>query len=142
MAETSKRVTINIDSKDFELYQKLIKSTDYFKNNLHLFTCAVLVGKFIVEKPMSIKKNKSYIRVNDNANDENLVILKCLAIAAADDVNILTDEDRLYSYCEKYARTGIKQIYEWYVDTAYDFDVSLAKALLKAWKNIDLENIK
>ena len=60
MAET-KRTTIDIDKSDFELYQKLMK-TSYFKNNLHLFTCAVLIGKFIVKKPEGIKKRKDYIR--------------------------------------------------------------------------------
>ena len=132
MAET-KRTTIDIDKSDFELYQKLMK-TPYFKNNLHLFTCAVLVGKFIVEKPMGIKKRKDYIRVNDNRNNQNLTILKSLAISYNDGVNILTDENSLYAYCEKYARSGIQKIYEWYDDPSHDFGTVVSKELLKAFK--------
>ena len=140
MAET-KRTTIDIDKSDFELYQKLMK-TSYFKNNLHLFTCAVLVGKFIIKKPIGIKKRKDYIRVNDNRNNQNLVILKSLAISYNDSVNILTDENSLYAYCEKYARSGIKQIVEWYDDPSYDFGTTISKKMLEAFKEIDLEALK
>ena len=140
MAET-KRTTIDIDKSDFELYQKLMK-TSYFQNNLHLFTCAVLIGKFIVKKPTAIKKRKDYIRVNDNRNNQNLVILKSLAISYNDSVNILTDENSLYAYCEKYARPGIKQIFEWYDDPNHDFGTTISKEMLKVFKNIDLDKLE
>ena len=137
----SKRTLIYIENEDFELYQKLIKNTDkYFKNNLHLFTCATLIGKFEVWKSSKLKKKKDYIRINDNSSDQNLTILKSIAISNNENVNILTDEDKLYSYCEGYANTGIKKIYEWYEDSAHDFGTTLSKVLLKAFKNIpDLE---
>ena len=140
MAET-KRTTIDIDKSDFELYQKLMK-TSYFKNNIHLFTCAVLIGKFIVKNPIGIKKRRDYIRVNDNRNNQNLVILKSLAISYNDSVNILTDENSLYAYCEKYARAGIKQIVEWYDDPSHDFGTTISKQMLEAFKEIDLEALK
>ena len=139
----SKRTLIYIDNDDFKLYQDLIKNTDkYFKNNLHLFTCAVLVGKFVVNKPGSFKKKKDYIRVNDNANDQNLIILKSLAISYNDGVSILSDEDKLYSYCERYAITGIKQIWEWYDDNSYDFGTTLSKVLLKTFNELDFDTLK
>ena len=139
----SKRTLIYIDNQDFESYQKLMKSTDkYFKNNLHLFTCAVLVGKFVVKEPSSFKKKKDYIRVNDNSHDQNLIILKSLAISYNDGVNILTDEDKLYSYCERYAISGIRKIREWYDDPNYDFGTTLTKVLLKAFKEINLDALE
>lgn len=139
--EKTKRTTINIDKSDFGLYQDLMKSS-YFKNNLHLFTCATLIGKYVVGKPQNIKNKKDYIRVNDNLNSQNLVILKSLAISYKDDVNVLTDENALYSYCERYARTGVQEIYKWYKDdSSHNFGLTLSKELRKAFKSIDLEQL-
>lgn len=135
--DNKKRTTINIDKEDFFMYQELIAS-DYFKNNLHLFTCAVFIGKYIVKKPTAIKSSRGYIRPNDNRNDDNLTILKSFAISENNDVNILNNEEDLYSFCEKYARTGIQELYCWYTDNSYDFDVILAEKLLEAWGQIDL----
>lgn len=137
MVENKKRVTINVDAKDFHLYQELSK-LKYFDNNLHVFTCAVLIGKFILGKWGKIEKSKDYIRINDNKFSDNLTILKCLAISNEKDINILSNEDELYSYCEKYACTGIKELYNWYKSSEIPFDVKIAECLLDVWNKLDL----
>lgn len=140
MVET-KRTLIFIDEKTFPIYKKLMKSK-YFKNNLHLFTCAVLVGKFIIKHSKSIDKKKDYIKVNDNRNDDNLTILKCLAISDEGKVNILNNEDELFEYCEKYANLGIHEIYNWYKDPECKFNQKLAEVLLGFWEYIDVNSLK
>ena len=140
----SKKTFLYVDAiEDFDIFQKLTKNTDYFKNNLHLFTCAVLVGKFVLNETSKIEnKRKDVVRIIDNRNDENLAILKCLAISEYKDVNILTDEKKMFEYCEKYARTGLHQIYEWHHDPSYDLGTVLSRELIGAMRNINLDDLK
>lgn len=140
MAKT-KRTLIYIDEETFPIYTKLMNSK-YFKNNLHLFTCATLVGKFIIKDAKSIDKKKDYIRVNDNKNDDNLSILKCLAISNDGNVNILNDEQELFEYCEKYANRGIHEINKWYSDTECKFNQKLAEISLHFWESVDVDYLK
>lgn len=144
--ENKNRAFIYIDDNDFETYQKLIK-THYFKGmkNIDLFLCATLIGINVVGKPSSlnnVNKKKDYIRIIDNRNKESLVILKALAISKFNDVNVLSDEDKLFSFCEDYANSGIKKLNEWYSSNEESFDNILTKELLAAWKTIDFKEIE
>lgn len=142
--DNKNRTFIFIDERDFETYQNLLK-THYFKGlkNIDLFLCAVLVGINIVGKPSALdnSKKKDYIRVNDNKTKESMVILKSVAISKFNDVNVLSDEDKLFSLCEDYANVGIKQLNEWYGDKNQSFDNILTKELLKFWGTLDLDAI-
>lgn len=140
MSKTKERVTINIDEEDYPEYKEILKSK-LFKNNLHLFTCAVLIGKHVVGVPQKIEKSKQFIRPKDNSRDDNITILKCLAISEFKEVTSLTDEDKIYSYCEGYARTGIGTLYDWYVSPEYDFETKLGQTLLKIFNNTNLEEM-
>ena len=139
----TKKTIVYVDENDFRFYQKLVKKHHLFKNNIHLFTCAVLIGKFLLKKPKNIPKGhkKDLFRVIDNLDDENMAILKCIAISSMDDVDIIADENKLFSYCERYANSGIKQIEEWY-EGAYDFDTEFSKVLLNAWNDIDFDKLE
>lgn len=143
--DEKKRNFIYIDDKDFEFYQKLNK-THYFKGmkNIDLFLCATLIGINVVGKSSSLPKSRrrEFIRVNDNKNKESMIILKSLAISKFDDVNVLSDEDKLFSFCEVYANSGIKQLNAWYNDDEESFDNILTKELLKFWNDLDFKKIK
>ena len=142
--EDKGRTFIFIDERDFEIYQDLMK-THYFKGmkNIDLFLCATLIGINVVKRPSALdnSKKKDYIRVNDNLNKQSMIILKSLAIAKFDDVNVLSKEDKLLSFCEDYANSGIKRLYAWYTDNEESFENILTKELLKAWETIDFEKI-
>lgn len=144
-SDTKNRAIVYVDERDFETYQKLIK-THYFKGmkNIDLFLCATLIGINVVGKPSALdnSKKKDYFRVIDNRNKESMVILKALAISKFNDVNVLSDEDKLFSFCESYANSGIKQLSAWYEDNEESFDNILIKELLKAWETLDLNKIK
>lgn len=133
-----KRSIVYIDDDDFKFCQKLIKNKKYFKNNIHLFTLAALVGKYVIKESKEIPKGqkRDFFRVGDNITDDNMVILKCLAISSTNDVTILNNEDDIFSYCEKYANAGIKEIKHW---EKSDFGAELSEALIKCWKKIDLD---
>lgn len=133
-----RRSIVHIDKDDFKFCQKLIKNNGYFKNNIHLFTLATLVGKYVVNESKKIPKGKSkdFFRVQDNINDDNMIVLKCFAISSSKDVSILNNEDDLFSYCEKYANSGIKEIKNW---EKLDFNTELSEVLMKFWNEIDFD---
>ena len=143
--ENKNRTFIFIDGNDFETHQKLIK-THYFKGmkNIDIFLCATLVGLNVVGKPSALSNSnkKDYIRVNDNKNKESMIILKSLAISKFNDVNVLSDEEKLFSFCEGYANSGIKRLYEWYESNEETFENILTKELLNSWNTLDFEKIK
>ena len=145
MAKKKKRTFIFIDDGDFNKYKKLSQS-HYFKGkkNIDLFAIATLVGIYAVKEslPLDNSNKKDYIRVNDNKNKESMIILKSLAISEFNDANILADDDKLFSFCEDYANSGIKELYLWYSDNNFDFDKKIAKLLLKSWNTINLDEIK
>ncbi len=132
-----RRSIVYIDEDDFKFCQKLIKKYD-FKNNIQLFTLATLVGKYVIKESKQIPKGnkKDFFRVADNKDDDNMVILKCLAISSLNDVAILNNEDDIFSYCEKYANAGIKEIKTW---EKLDFNIELSDALMKFWKKINFD---
>lgn len=139
------RTFVFIDKRDFETYQELIK-THYFKGkkNIDIFLCATLIGLNVVGKPSPLdnSKKKDYFRVNDNKNKESMIILKSLAISKFNDVNVLSDEDKLFSFCEDYANAGIKRLNSWYKSTEDTLENIITKELLKAWKTLDFDKIK
>ena len=141
MAENNKRNWIGIEKDDFEIYQQFTKETKYFNQNIELFTCATLIGIYIVGQPLPIKNRRDLIRLDMRTTNKNFTIVKCLAIAKENDVNILNNENKLYSYCENYANAGIKELYRWYTDKDYDFETKVSKVLLDFWRQVDLNSI-
>lgn len=144
--EDKNRTIVYVDADDFDdIYKKLIKS-HYFKGlkNIDLFLCATLVGMNVVGKPLPLDNSnkKDYFRVVDNKNKESMIILKSLAISKFNDVNVLSDEDKLFSFCEDYANAGIKQLGAWYNSNEESFENILTKELLKSWQTLDLDKIK
>lgn len=138
MYEPSKRTDIYINGPELKAYYQPLMKTDYFKKNIDLFTCAVLVGKFIVKDFKKLDDRKQYIKVNDNLKNNNLIILKCLAISEVEDISILTAEEELYTICEEYATVGIETLHKWYSKNKYNFNDFLAEKLLEIYEEIDL----
>lgn len=146
--EDKKRNFIYIDEEDFEFYQELKKS-NYFKDksfkNIDLILFATLVGLKIVGTPSpleNVNKKKDYIRVNDNKNKDSMVILRSLAISKFEDVNVLSNNDKIFTFCEDYANSGIKRIQSWYNNNEETFDNILTKELLKCWDELDFDSIQ
>lgn len=134
----SKRITINIDMEDWPLYEDLKGSKWNFDKNIHLFTIATLIGKSNSIRK-KINKQKSYFRVSDNNNHDDMVILKALAISEVNDVKIMESEDDMFTICEEYARSGIKILHDLYVNPSKNLDVFISELLLKESKNLNLD---
>lgn len=129
-SESNNKITINIDKNDFVLYEKLKKDLGFSKN-IDLFTMAALIGKFVVKTREEIKSPKSYWRLNDNLNSDNMSILKCLAISEDDDLNLLSSDKDLFIICEEYANAGIKELYKYHSNAGINFNVRIGELLLE-----------
>lgn len=128
--ETVKDI-IHVDESEFEkMYRMFTQETDYFKNNQHLFTLAVLIGKFIVKERQKLNKKHDFIRHDYIKNTDEEVILTALAINEVNDVDVIIDKNEVYTICEEYARSGIQKLYEWYMDSSIDFDIELTNIIL------------
>lgn len=133
----SSKITLNIDKSEEDLYWQLMDSK-LFKKTLDLYIMAVFVGKYVLNSSMEIDHSKSYIRINDNRNKDNMTLLLCFGIEDAGDISIIKDEKEIFERAEKYARTGIKQLHEWYFSKNDNFDVKLATVLLDKWKDLEI----
>ena len=142
--DNKNRTIVYVDEDDFETYQNFLK-THYFKGmkNIDVFLCATLVGLTVVgtPSPLDNSKKKDFFRVIDNKNKESMIILKSLAISQFNDVNVLSDEDKLFSFCEGYANAGIKRLNNWFNHNEETFENILTKELLKSWKKLNFDKI-
>ncbi|WP_042708475.1 hypothetical protein [Methanobrevibacter wolinii] len=131
MVTIKQRLTININKKYYSLYQDIIDNTEWGnRNNLKLFTITVLIGKYIVNKSMPITNNSHpYLRVRDNDQKEDMTILKCFAILESGDINILKDEDKMFTICENYTTAGIIELTKWYKSNEEDIILKLSDIL-------------
>lgn len=136
MSSEHNKIVVNISEEDFELYTYL-KDKLKIKSNIELFTMAALFGKFIVKSREKLTKSKSYFRINDNLDKNEMVILKCLGISEDNDFNIINSKIDIFTICEEYANTGIKELYNQYENSGIDFNVSLARELMDEIKNIE-----
>ena len=140
MVEIKTRTTINVYDEYFPVYQEIIKYPEWgLRDNLKLFTITVLIGKYIVGEKISLEDHvNTYLRVRDNDKKDDMTLLKCFAILESGDVNILKDEDAMFTICENYTTAGIKQLKEWYDSNEQDIILTLSDLLIEKF-NENLE---
>ena len=140
MVEIKTRTTINVYDEYFPVYQEIMKYPEWgLRDNLKLFTITVLIGKYIVEEKISLEDHvNTYLRVRDNDKKDDMTLLKCFAILESGDVNILKDEDAMFTICENYTTAGIKQLKKWYESNDQDIMLTLSDLLTEKF-NENLE---
>ena len=66
-----------------------------------------------------------------------MTLLKCFAIMESGDINIIKDEDAMFSICEEYTTSGIIKLTEWYNSNEQDIIETLSEELtLKFNENV------
>lgn len=140
MVEIKTRTTINVYDEYFPVYQEIMKYPEWgLRDNLKLFTITVLIGKYIVDEKISLEDHvNTYLRVRDNDKKDDMTLLKCFAILESGDVNILKDEDAMFTICENYTTAGIKQLKKWYESNDQDIMLTLSDLLTEKF-NENLE---
>ena len=131
MVEIKTRTTINVHEKYFPIYQEILENPEWGqRDNLKLFTITVLIGKYIVGEQISLKNNSNtYLRVRDNDKKDDMTLLKCFAVLESGDINILKDEDAMFTLCENYTTAGIIKLKEWYDSNDQDIILTLSENL-------------
>lgn len=129
-------LALNIDkSQHQESNETNIYSYQYLREKLNiaesldLFTICVLIGKFVVKKRMPLNKKHSYVKHATVLKSSNFDILKALAIAEEDDVDILADTRAMYKIFEEYANSGFEEIKNWYFDNHIDFKLKISEII-------------
>lgn len=135
----SKKDHIYIDKDDVDKY-KLIEKKLPFKNHLHTFTIATLLGYYYggsskkVEKPYN-----GFIHLSVFRKSPYLDFLKSFAIVHENDPLVLVDEKRVFGICEGYARVGIDLLIEFADSKEDDLDTIIAKLLLEKFNELNMD---
>ncbi|WP_298518096.1 hypothetical protein [uncultured Methanobrevibacter sp.] len=135
----SKRDHVLIDESDVDKY-KLIEKKLPFKNHLHTFTVATLIGYYCVGSSKSIEKSyNGFVHLSVFRNSPCLDFLKTFAIVHENDPLVLVDEKRLFDLCEGYARTGIDQLIQWADSKDEDLENIIAKVIIEKFNELNVD---
>lgn len=135
MADTPSRTSgrVNIESNVHEFYEQLTKGTNPhsapFRTMKDLFMMAACAGFQIGQRrPLTGKKHQPF-HYTVFSEQIDIPILKAIAIAATDDIEILGDFDNIVAIAEEYANAGILEIRAHVVDQAGDPLWNLVEAI-------------
>lgn len=135
----SKRDHVLIDESDSDKY-KYIEKMLPFKNHLHTFTVATLLGYYYGGSPKKIEKPyNGFIHLSVFRQSPCLNFLKTFAIVHENDPLVLVDEKRLFDICEGYARTGIDLLIEMADSKEEDIENIIAKLLIEKFNELDVD---
>jgi dnd system-associated protein 4 len=103
---------LNIRKSDKEDYKRLMEKDSPFagKDDKDLFLMAMIMG-FCEGSRIPLDKKESYVRI-EYLTDREKSIIKSIAVADEEDLNILANKRRVYSIAEEYAAGGIKLLKE------------------------------
>lgn len=107
---------IYIDISYHQLYDDLRKVREDekqppFKEMKHIFMLAALIG-YIEEKWVALEKNQKNIFLRTSLKEEDIFLLRAIALAKTDDPEVLANERELQNIAEGYANGGIPVIKE------------------------------
>ena len=112
---STQRDRIYINESHHEIYKDLTAekedSPQPFKTMKDLFLCATLVGYQRGER-MPLEKGIGIFAWAQFSAQEDVPVLRALAIAETGDVNVLANQDELLTIAEEYANGGIVEIQE------------------------------
>ncbi len=135
----SKRDHVLIDESDVDKY-KLIEKKLPFKNHLHTFTVATLVGYYCAGSSKKIEKSyNGFVHLSVFRNSVWLDFLKTFAIVHENDPLLLVDEKRLFDVCEGYARTGINLMIEWADSKDEKLENIIAKVMIEKFNELNVD---
>jgi hypothetical protein len=115
MSEESRDPTFRIEKKDQPIYRELTGSNDNGEAIID-----TMKAVFLISAAMGVSKNKK-IDLSSNTTGpfrwhnlnilEEIPIAKALALAATEDITILTSKEKIRDTLEPYANWGIRELY-------------------------------
>lgn len=108
--KVTRRDSIHIDSKHHDLYSKLATGDDApFKTMKDLFMLSASVG-FARGRRTPLSGQREIFRWPVFSPQEDIPVLRAIAIAETGDTDVLVDQDGLLAIAEEYANSGIDEI--------------------------------
>lgn len=126
-----------IRESDRETYNQLLDRVSPFadKDNKHVFIMALIVG-FREKRRVKLDKRFGFIRSEYLSREEESII-KAIAVAEKEDLDILLDKKKVYSIAEEYAAGGIRLLKEEVTSSYGSYIKRLESDLLDDFKKID-----
>ena len=108
MTEKKKIDRIYIDRRDLDDFNRLKQKDSPFVNsqNKDIFLAAMVVGHHEGGR-IGLKNKEGYFRV-EYLTDEERALIRAIAISTEGNLNVLLDEQKVYSIAEEYAAGGIQ----------------------------------
>ena len=105
-----RRESVHIDQEHHELYLRLTTGDEApFKTMKDLFMLAATVGHVRGQRT-SIARQREIFRWPVFSLQEDIPVLRAIAIAETGSTQVLVDQDQVLAIAEQYANTGIEDI--------------------------------
>jgi len=137
MTEQKKIDRIFVDKKDIISYDKLRQKPSPFANgqNKDIFLAALVIG-FHEGIKLPLQSKEGYFRT-EYLKSEEKTLIKSIAVATTGDLNVLLDEQRIYSIAEEYATGGISLLIDRVQNDSYgSYAKKLENELLKIFGKV------
>lgn len=108
MSESKKVDRIYVDKKDLEDFRKLVKekySPFADCQNKEIFLAAMIIG-YHEGGRIPLKSKEGFFR-KEYLSDEEHALIRAVAVSSEGSLNVLLDEQKVYSIAEEYATGGI-----------------------------------
>lgn len=108
MTEKKKIDRIYIDRRDLDDFNRLKQKDSPFANsqNKDIFLAAMVIG-YHEGGRIELKNKEGYFR-EEYMSDEERALIRAIAISTEGNLNVLLDEQKVYSIAEEYAAGGIQ----------------------------------
>ena len=108
--QVTRQESVHIDAEYHELYTQLTSDNEApFKTMKDLFMLAVNVG-FSRGRRLSLSNQREIFRWPVFSSQEDIPVLRAVAIAETGDTTILVDQAQLLLIAEEYANAGIGEV--------------------------------
>lgn len=116
-ANVTRRDSIHIEPSHHELYLQLTTGSEApFKTMKDLFMLATSVG-FAYRRRTPLSGQREIFRWPVFSSQEDIPVLRAIAIAETEDTSILVNQDQLLTIAEEYANAGIEDIRQQVAET-------------------------
>ena len=117
--QSKQRDRIRIDVAHHPIYKALAKESENedgenqlpFESMKNLFMLATFIG-YQEGKQVSLGKSQGIFGWSQFSDEEDVPLLRALALVETGDIEVLTDQGRILDIAEKYANAGIIEIKE------------------------------
>ncbi len=133
-----------VDGKDLNDWKRLKEKDSPFTggDNKDIFIAAMVVGYHEGSKIELSKGKEGYFFV-DNLKPEEMALIRAIAVSEEGSLNVLLDEQKVYSIAEQYATGGVKLLKNKVFSGEYgSYAKKLESDLLRQYEKISQNNLK